>query len=51
MREDEGQVEVCVRMIDLPSGGLECDVSASLSTVDGAKTGSYVRKLCINIST
>ena len=39
VREDEAEVEVCVEMIDLPDGGLECDVIAYLDTDNFEKTG------------
>ena len=42
VREGDGNVEVCLRMIDLPDGGLECDVTAYLNTNDFSKTSTYI---------
>lgn len=41
-QEGEGEVEVCLRITNLPADGLECDVTVDLSAVDGLKTGTYV---------
>ena len=36
---DEGQssVEVCANLTDIPAGGLECEVVATINTNDGPK--------------
>ena len=40
-REGEGEVEVCLDITNLPTDGLECNVTVYLSAADGAKTGMY----------
>ena len=39
VNEDAGSVWVCVELTSLPAGGLECDISVTLVTMDGAKAG------------
>ncbi len=38
--EDLGSVEVCVRLIQVPAGGLECNLSVILGLQNGAKSGT-----------
>ena len=45
-REGEGDVEVCLVITNVPEDGLECNVSVSLSAVDGLKTGMYLCTVC-----
>lgn len=40
-REGEDEVEICLRITNLPNDGLECDVIVYLSAIDGAKTCTY----------
>ena len=35
--ESQSSVEVCVNLTDIPAGGLECEVIATISTSDGPK--------------
>ena len=39
VNEDAGSVWVCVELTSLPAGGLECEISVTLVTTDGAKAG------------
>ena len=38
---------MCVVLNDIPPGGLECEVVATLGAVDGIKTGMYLECECI----
>ena len=33
--ESQSSVEVCARLTDIPAGGLECEVVATINTMDG----------------
>ena len=35
--ESQSSVEVCTSLTDIPDGGLECDVVATINTNDGPK--------------
>lgn len=35
----EDDVQICMKITDLPDDGLECDVIVLLNTMDGEKTG------------
>ena len=35
--ESQSSVEVCTNLTDIPDGGLECDVVATINTNDGPK--------------
>ena len=35
MDESRGSVEVCASLTDIPAGGLECEVVATINTSDG----------------
>ena len=35
--ESESSVEVCASLTDIPAGGLECEVVATINTTDGPK--------------
>ena len=35
--ESQSSVEVCANLTDIPAGGLECDVIATINTTDGPK--------------
>ena len=35
--ESQSSVEVCVSLTDIPAGGLECEVVATINTTDGPK--------------
>ena len=35
--ESQSSVEVCTSLTDIPDGGLECEVVATISTTDGPK--------------
>ena len=37
--EGNGTVEVCVQLIQTPTGGLQCSIVVDLSLADGAKAG------------
>ena len=37
MNENNGSVRVCVNLTDIPDGGLECDIVATINTTDGPK--------------
>ena len=43
MNEDVGVTQMfCAQITDLPSGGLGCPLIATLTLVDGAKTGMHI---------
>ena len=35
--ESQSSVEVCANLTDIPDGGLDCEVVATISTSDGPK--------------
>ena len=35
--ESQSSVEVCANLTDIPAGGLECEVVATINTNDGPK--------------
>ena len=35
VNESQGSVEVCASLTDVPGGGLECEVVATINTMDG----------------
>ena len=35
--ESQSSVEVCASLTDIPAGGLECEVVATINTMDGPK--------------
>ena len=35
VNESQGSVEVCASLTDIPAGGLECEVVATINTTDG----------------
>ena len=35
--ESQSSVEVCASLTDIPAGGLECEVVATMNTTDGTK--------------
>ena len=35
--ESQSSVEVCASLTDIPAGGLECEVVATINTSDGPK--------------
>ena len=37
VNENQGSVEVCVNLTNIPAGGLECEVVATINTSDGPK--------------
>ena len=37
--ENGGSVDVCVEISDVPTGGVECDITVYLASSDGAKAG------------
>ena len=37
--EGNGTVEVCVKLMQTPTGGLQCSIVVDLSLTDGAKAG------------
>ena len=39
--ESSGSVQVCAQLKDIPSGGLECNITGTLQNIDG-KAGTYV---------
>ena len=38
--ESQSSVEVCTSLTDIPDGGLECDVVATINTNDGPKAST-----------
>ena len=38
--ESQSSVEVCTSLTDIPDGGLECDVVATINTTDGPKAST-----------
>ena len=38
--ESQSSVEVCANLTDIPDGGLECEIVATLNTNDGAKAST-----------
>ena len=36
VNESQGSVEVCASLTDIPAGGLECEVVATINTSDGS---------------
>ena len=38
--ESQSSVEVCGRLTDIPAGGLECEVVATINTSDGPKAST-----------
>ena len=38
--ESQSSVEVCTSLTDIPDGGLECDVVATINTIDGPKAST-----------
>ena len=47
--ESQSSVEVCASLTDIPDGGLECEVVATLNTNDGPKasTSSKFTFICV----
>ena len=47
--ESESSVEVCANLTDIPDGGLECEVVATVNTNDGPKasTSSKFTFICV----
>ena len=37
VNESQSSVEVCASLTDIPAGGLECEVVATIDTMDGTK--------------
>ena len=37
VNESQSSVEVCASLTDIPAGGLECEVVATINTSDGPK--------------
>ena len=55
--ESQSSVEVCGRLTDIPAGGLECEVVATINTSDGPKASmslylyvypKYIKYLQVN---
>ena len=48
--EHESSVEVCASLTNVPGGGLECEIIATINSTDGPKAGKlpslYVRHNC-----
>ena len=42
VNESQSSVEVCTSLTDIPDGGLECDVIATINTTDGPKASKEV---------
>ena len=40
VNESQSSVEVCTSLTDIPDGGLECDVVATINTIDGPKAST-----------
>ena len=40
MDESQSSVEVCASLTDIPNGGLECEVVATINTNDGPKAST-----------
>ena len=40
--ESQSSVEVCANLTNIPNGGLECDVVATINTNDGPKASKEV---------
>ena len=38
--ESQSSVEVCANLTDIPDGGLECEIVATLNTNDGPKAST-----------
>ena len=38
--ESQSSVEVCANLTDIPDGGLECEVVATINTSDGPKAST-----------
>ena len=45
--ESQSSVEVCASLTDIPAGGLECEVVATINTTDGSKA-SMSSTVCSN---
>ena len=45
--ESQSSVEVCASLTDIPAGGLECEVVATINTTDGPKA-SMSSNVCSN---
>ena len=46
--ESQSSVEVCASLTDIPDGGLECEVVATINTNDGLKASmSPVHTKCV----
>ena len=43
--EGDGMVQVCALLSSVPSGGLECSIVATLTLMDGLKSGRYTQRL------
>ena len=41
VNESQGSVEVCASLTDIPTGGLECEVVATINTTDGPLASIY----------
>ncbi len=39
--ENQSLVKVCIAISDIPTGGLECDVDATIAFVTGGKTSEF----------
>ena len=50
MNENLGFLLVCAQILDLPAGGLGCNVTAKATLLNGTRASMYVLK-SININT
>ena len=47
--EGAGTAHVCVVLNNIPGGGLECEIMATLEAVDGIKAGMYLESVHIEV--
>ena len=45
--EEDSEVSVCVRIVGVPLGGTEGDITVSLGTIDIGKTGKVLATLSL----